>query len=323
MGRVAMTSLLTLDEAIATLRDTRDQTWKQTRLGCGADSYLAWCKLNRNAPRTLDQKERDLAVLCRRYGDRDVSEIAAEEILDTLVNFSEGQRTRARSHFNDFMRWAVLWGHRDDNPVDKLPRIRRKTQTHIDTFTDAECELLAQQVELRDRALVLLLLETGVRKEEACHLKVQDVDLDSRRLTVKRGKGGKARVIPYGPRLAQALAELILLDGLKPSDHLWYGVLANQYGERIMRRTPVGPGSFHRWWERMVEHAGVPYRKPHTTRHTYATRWLRDGGSLHALSRALGHASIRTTIDEYAHLGTDDIAAELDRVLAARAEREG
>lgn len=58
-------SLLTADEWIARLRDTRDQTWKQTRLGGAADSYLAWCKLDGNAARTLDQKERDLAVLDR------------------------------------------------------------------------------------------------------------------------------------------------------------------------------------------------------------------------------------------------------------------
>lgn len=315
-------SLLTLDEAIATLRDTRDQTWKQTRLGGAADSYLAWCKLDGNAARTLDQKERDLAVLCRRYGDRAISDLTSEEILDTLASFTEGQRRRVRSHYSDFLRWSVRWGHRDDNPVDKLPRIRQVTQRHIEVFTDNECELLAQQPLLRDRALVLVLLETGVRKEEAIHLKVQDVDLDARRLTVKRGKGGKARVVPFAPRLAHALAELIVLDGLKPTDCLWYMTLANQHGQRVMRKDPIGAGSFHRWWERVVDQAGVNYRKPHTTRHTYATRWLRDGGSLHALSRALGHASIRTTIDEYAHLGTDDIAAELDRVLAARAERE-
>lgn len=317
-----MTSLLTLDQAIATLRDTLDTTWKQTRLGRSADSYLAWAKLDGNAPRTLDQKERDLAVLCRRYGDLDVADVTSEQLMALLATVSEGQRARFRSHYKEFFRWAVNWHHRDDNPADRLPRAKKPTGRHIEVFTDGEIRLLEQQPELRDKALVSLLFESGLRKEESIHLRVADVDLENTRVTVKRGKGGKARVVPVPARVCVLVYDLTVLDGLKPTDHLWYGVRANQHGERVMRRTPIGPGSFHRWWERMIDQAGVNYRKPHTSRHTFATRWLRDGGSLHALSRALGHASIRTTIDEYAHLGTDDIAAELDRVLAARAERE-
>jgi integrase len=57
--------------------------------------------------------------------------------------------------------------------------------------------------------------------------------------------------------------------------------------------------------------AGVIYRNPHTARHTFATRWLQRRGSLHMLSKAMGHASIATTIDLYGHLDLADVAKEL------------
>ena len=73
----------------------------------------------------------------------------------------------------------------------------------------------------------------------------------------------------------------------------------------------LGAGSFDRWWRRSLASAGVRYRNPHTTRHTFATRWLRRGGRLETLSRAMGHESIRTTFDLYGHLDTSDVAADM------------
>ena len=70
----------------------------------------------------------------------------------------------------------------------------------------------------------------------------------------------------------------------------------------------------------MCDEAGVRYRNAHVCRHTYATRLLKAGMSMTAVSRLLGHASIRTTIDEYAHLAVEDLAAELERVLAQESE---
>jgi hypothetical protein len=73
----------------------------------------------------------------------------------------------------------------------------------------------------------------------------------------------------------------------------------------------IGEGTFHRWWGRCIETAGVRYPNPHVTRHTFATNWLRRGGRLETLSQTMGHASIRTTFDLYAHLDTRDAEADM------------
>ena len=63
--------------------------------------------------------------------------------------------------------------------------------------------------------------------------------------------------------------------------------------------------------------AGVRYRKPHTTRHTYATEYLRRGGRIERLSRILGHSSVAITDEAYAHLNLRDFAEDVLRVWDA------
>ncbi len=60
-----------------------------------------------------------------------------------------------------------------------------------------------------------------------------------------------------------------------------------------------------------LEAAGVRYRNPHVARHTFPTHWLKRGGRMETLSKAMGHASIATTVDLYGHLDLSDVARDL------------
>ena len=136
--------------------------------------------------------------------------------------------------------------------------------------------------------------------------------LEARQLVVVEGKGGKDRVVPMTGRLATALADLILTDAIEPEQFIWYGTSGNQHGPGgITHRRPVSEGTFHRWWVRVIEEASVKYPNPHCARHTFVTHWLKRGGRIETLSKAMGHASIATTIDLYAHLDLSDLARDL------------
>lgn len=118
--------------------------------------------------------------------------------------------------------------------------------------------------------------------------------------------------------MAAKLNELAILEGLSRTDFLWYGRPANAVGYRTTRSGPIGEGTFDRWWRRCLDEAGVRYRNSHTTRHTFATRYLRGlggkPGRLETLQLVLGHESIRTTDDLYGHLDMSDVALDMGLV---------
>jgi site-specific recombinase XerD len=145
----------------------------------------------------------------------------------------------------------------------------------------------------RMQTLLALLLDTGIRIREALDLRVHDLDLDSLLLTVT-GKGQKTRVVPMSTEGRRVLFRFLqlrqdtavpreLLFGHRDSGAAW----DYQNCLRDLKR---------RW----------PGVTPHMLRHTFATRFIADGGSPFQLQRLLGHASLSTTL-RYVHLQTEDL----------------
>ena len=122
-----------------------------------------------------------------------------------------------------------------------------------------------------DDAGLVALVDEG--SESPRQIRVTHVDLESRTLHV-HGKGRRDRLIPLPHRVVHTVAELAVLDGLQHDDFLWYRQKANAHSSRVLRERPIVYSGFHRWWTRSLEGAGVAYKKPHTTRHTFATKYL-------------------------------------------------
>lgn len=282
------------------------------------DSYLAWLTEARRSPRTLYDYRRRLERGASLYPTAPLHEWTPEMMLRVLQVFPAASKAGARTTWNGLFRWAQDWDPDTIlNPVDKLPSIRKPERKLIEVFTRAEQIRLEDQPDFRDHVLVALLFGTGIRKGEARQLLVEDVNLDTREVTIRRGKGGKGRKVGIGTELRDILRDLFIIDELDPVDHLWYYRAGNQHRRGHVRRDkPIGEATFQRWWVDIVQHAKVRYRKVHTTRHTFATEWLRAGGGIVELSKTLGHDNVDVTSKTYEHLVTDDIVAELDRVLA-------
>lgn len=294
----------------------RDHGYQLTGLGPSAADYLARRAVAGLADRTLDQYERDLARLCLIYPDKAPAEIATRDLEHAIATFPPGSRPRARAAYRAYFDSLYADGVIPADPSRRLPTYTVARQRIVDVFTPAEQDALKHLPgELRDRALTTLLLESGLRKTEASSLTMRDIDLATGRVSVRKGKGRKGRVVPVPPTATAIIAELAVLEGLDRPDHLWYTRYRNQTGETIRRSRQLGPGGFHRWWGRVCDETGVRYRNVHTCRHTYATVLLARGVPMAAVSRLLGHATIRTTVDIYAHLAVDDLALEVDRAF--------
>ena len=104
-----------------------------------------------------------------------------------------------------------------------------------------------------------------------------------------------------------------------PKDFVLYPSGAGPYGPTWSDPSRcMAPSTFWRWWNACCDRAGIRYRKPHTSRHTYATKLIRATGDLAAAQKALGHSSIRTTVDVYTHLQVADVARAVEAMEAAR-----
>lgn len=153
----------------------------------------------------------------------------------------------------------------------------------------------------RNRALIRIMLATGLRAGEAVALRPEHVDLRARRLVVREGKGAKDRQLWFGDEVA---AELRAWEERRPrSDYLFPtrhgGQLSTRYLRAMVKR--VAREAEVAEWERV---------SPHTLRHTFATHLYRKTKDLRLVQKALGHASVQTT-QVYTHLVDDELEAAL------------
>ena len=147
-----------------------------------------------------------------------------------------------------------------------------------------------EAIGLRDRALIETLYGTGIRRGECVRLDLADADLRERRLFVRRGKGGKDRIVPLVGRAHAALDAY--LSGAR--EHLARGrgeaaLFLARTGERL------GKHGVHGVIERASRAGGGAKLSPHLLRHACATHLLAGGADIRHVQVLLGHRSIETT----------------------------
>jgi len=208
------------------------------------------------------------------------------------------RRIAAARHF---YRWLVEVKIIEVSPAERLssPRVPKKSPRFLDVNEAADVVEKPTQsgwYQLRNRALLELLYGAGVRIGEAVALDINDIDLDGMLVRVK-GKGGKERVVPFGPPAAAAIREWLSMAGrqgpLFRNRH--GGRLSDRYARKIVRDAGLNNG--------------ITHVHPHALRHSCATHMLGAGADLRSIQEQLGHASLSTT-QRYTHVD----AAHLLRV---------
>ena len=232
---------------------------------------------------------------------------------DLLDGGAQAATARARHMaLRRYAAWLAEEGEIDSNSLLGLkpPKLDAKI---IDSLTDEELRLLMKAcsgrglIDRRDEAIVRLMVETGLRAGEVLALQTADIDLQQGNAIVRRGKGGKARSVPFGSQTAAALDRYMRARSghrLGNTEPLWLGGNGQTFSYAGLDRA----------LKRRAEAAGISGFHLHLLRHTAATRWLRAGGSEQGLMAVAGW-STRSMIDRYTGASASERAAAEARNL--------
>jgi site-specific recombinase XerD len=232
---------------------------------------------------------------------------------DLLDNGAQAATARARHMaLRRFAAWLADEGEIEANPLlgVKPPKLDNKV---VEALSDEQLKRLIKAcagkelIDRRDEAIVRLMAETGLRAGEVLAIQVADVDLQEGRITIRRGKGGKGRVAPFGAQTAAAIDRYIRArrsHRLSSTPPLWLGGGGQTFSYHGLNLA----------LKRRAESAGITGFHLHLMRHTAATRWLRAGGSEGGLMSVAGW-STRSMVDRYTGASAAERAAAEARNL--------
>lgn len=181
------------------------------------------------------------------------------------------------------------------------PKPRKKKQQIPDTLTEAEVILiLASCKNIREKTIIAILADSGIRNEELCSIKVKDINFSESSVLI-HGKGGRDRDAFYSSATFNILKEYLQEYPRDKESHLF---------TTLRHGLPISCWAIRRRVKKIVSRSPVKKRvHPHLFRHSLATNMLDRGANIVSIQEQLGHSNIATTMI-YVHARKDRVKAE-------------
>ena len=255
--------------------------------------------LKGNSLHTITDYTNKLRPFLEQFGERELAELCSE-------NLNEYARHLRESHSNTitiqsyvralraFLNWLYLGDYVEADFCRKF-RLPKARKPFLNILSDREIERVfavygdsSNAIHLRNRVILSLMLDAGLRLNEVVTAQVTDLHLPEGYLIVT-GKGSKQRAVSFGVTTLEHLKAY--LDAVTPSQAL----LQTAEGEPLTRDT------LKNMFRKLKKKSGVARLHPHLLRHTFATRYLENGGSIYTLKELLGHTTLKQT-QAYLHV---------------------
>lgn len=286
------------------------------------EEYLHYCadekRLSQHTIRAYRIDLEQLLEWLKREGSESFDQPKLKQYLTHLnANYAASSTKRKIASIRAFSSYCC-YGKRNANPFTDIRISIREPQRLPKTIAlndlvklfnqkDARDDigsLFSRFLQLRDWAMIEVLIATGIRVAELCQLDIEHCDLDGKQALIT-GKGSKERLVQLESEdTLQALHDyLVIRDAwLSRQNELSLGnaacqaVFLNRFGQRISEQAVRSAIS------RRAEQASISaHITPHMFRHTFATMLLEDDVNLRYIQNLLGHASVKTT-ERYTHV---------------------
>ncbi|WP_313624382.1 tyrosine-type recombinase/integrase [Microbacterium sp.] len=229
---------------------------------------------------------------------------------------------RRLSTISSFFDYLLLRGMCDRNPVPRSmnarhrghrgsPLVRAPKKMPRVLLPDEVVALTSALRTDRDRAMISLMVQAGLRRCEVLGLRFGDVHIGDRRVFIADGKGGHQRLVPVVPVFFTQLADYLSAE--RPGDAVDDHVFVVLKGPT--RSRPMSAAGLDQVLDGARTRAGLSHATCHELRHTCFTRLREAGMTLEAIQAQAGHASIETT-RIYLHLSNDWLAGEYQQAMA-------
>ncbi len=285
--------------------------------------YLRHHRAEGSSPKTVTYHQDSIGLLIRFLRGRGhscgIDDLHADDVRAWLED-QQGRglaqktiKTRVIS-VKAWTRWLVEEEWLDRDPLRKLkpPKV---DDTPKDTLGPEEIDRLLGTCDrrtatgARDFAIMLLLFSTGLRAAEMTGLREDDIAWDKGLIVVQRGKGGKGRVVPLGPKVECALDRY--LHHPKRRGACGGAVFVTDEG------APLTYWALRKLLNRHGDRAGIR-ANAHKWRHSAAVQYLRGGGRVEVLKTMLGHSTLDMTL-HYARIAGVDLTAAHETADPVRA----
>jgi integrase len=274
-----------------------------------ADHYLPYIK-TRKRSYANDESMLNLRLL-DVFGDHPLNTIRRQQIqtMHTALR-EEGLSASSCDHHVKLIRYmlnlAVQWELIDKNPADKIPLFNEDNRVENYMSEEELRRLLTVMTNDKSKVicqLILFLLNTGARMNEAAQAKWEDIDSANCvwRIPAANSKSKRVKSVPLNQ------AAIAIIETMSASKKHAY-VFANP-------KTGKPYVNINKPWRRIREAADLPHLRIHDLRHQFASHLVNSGRSLYEVQQILGHSDPSVT-QRYAHLSARSLreAAETGSV---------
>lgn len=284
------------------------------------DSFLEYLAAERNySSATIESYAKDLAMfqdfMEGLNPDASWTAVQSDDVREWVIYLLDGQRlaassvNRKLSALRTFYKYLRRVGRVDTNPMEKVtaPK-KRKPLPHF--VRESEMDRLLELTKedrtfkgIRDRLILMVFYETGIRRAELLGMTDASVDLVTRQIKVT-GKRNKQRIVPFGEELekefvAYMAAREELQGAMSPT-----ALFVNENGTAMNESQVSNVVKKHLSMVTTIEK-----KSPHVLRHSFATAMLNNHADLTSIQKLLGHESVATT-EIYTHVSFEDLKNE-------------
>jgi site-specific recombinase XerD len=277
---------------------------KSRTLAQTIEDFVSAKKAERYSPWTIDDYMATFSKFQAFAGKTAFEAIDADMVRRFLADqdgISDKTLCNYHTALSSLWTWAVENGFAKEHVVRKIRRPTYVTP-RIVPFTETEIHKILRSCRCRrDRAIVMVLLDTGMRAAELTHLEIDDwVDQS---LRIRCGKGKKSRIVPVSDPTDKAIHRQLLKRKVGLAGIAGGGALfASNISGNPLRYTALSS-----LMDRLEKYASVDGVRCHRFRHTFAINFLRNGGDIFTLKRILGHSTLMM-VQRYLDIAQSDLA---------------